>query len=804
VEPDVKGSVNVDLNGVPLDDALAAILGPLGYTFHHYGSVIVVGTPHAAPIAAAPPTPSVAPAVLDVTQIPVDRAATVLHDLYPSARISVDHSANALIVVAIDNDLTGMRTVLAGIDVPNPTQPQSEAIPLHTVDAHALAAKVGALYPNARVAAGPNKTLLVTASPQDMTQIKALVGAIDTPEGQATETAAPSQAIRVTQAKPQDVARAIAHEYPALKVAVSGASVLVSGPQDAIDAAKALVVLIDTPPASARYGVVYRLHNVDAQSVADLIERSYRDASVSVDEDLNAISVTAYASEQQRIADAVAQLDVAPGAGAPVAQPGEITNAGVGPGGSDIEVVTLKAAIPGQNESASTSATDLATAVTQALQQQAPDLRITVPNNSTQLVLTGSPYSLRLAKQLIDQLDVSPPLVVLDTEVLELDETTAKNLGLSFTQPLLSTTYSEIQPTSQPLLGIQPWERTPLSIPVALQTLVQNGTARVLADPRITTISGRTATIRAGDTISILTTVGGGAGTVATQQLQSFQTGVTLDITPVVNAGSSISVTLHPVVNSLEGLTNGIPQISTRDTQTTVNLDDDQTLVIGGLIQDSVTRSDTYLPVLGDIPLIGKIFHNQTLNHTRNELVIVVTPHLVKPGAPGYPGGPPLPPAPGAESLPTLPPGAAMPQGSHELPGSLPAQQPAQRATPLPTPTAFANTNTFVYGQAPANNYAGPGDAAQIFYASLTPTVVSANTLVTVNAITTTNVARVVISTGFSTTQIGQIAPGKWQSRFTFNVAGLPVGQSTIQLTLVAFKSDGSSATIGIPISVGP
>src|SRR6202011_1370534 len=106
---------------------------------------------------------------------------------------------------------------------------------------------------------------------------------------------------------------------------------------------------------------------------------------------------------------------------------------------------------------------------------------------------------------------------------------------------------------------------TALSVTAELHFLVQRGSARVLADPRVTTLSGRTASIRAGDTISILTTTGGGAGTVPTTQLQQFQTGVTLDITPVVNVGNFVTVTVHPTVNSLTGFTNNVPQISTRD-----------------------------------------------------------------------------------------------------------------------------------------------------------------------------------------------------------------------------------------------
>ncbi|MBV8581325.1 MAG: hypothetical protein JOZ86_11935 [Candidatus Eremiobacteraeota bacterium] len=277
-----------------------------------------------------------------------------------------------------------------------------------------------------------------------------------------------------------------------------------------------------------------------------------------------------------------------------------------------IEVVTLKAAVPGLNGAPSSSANDIAVTVAQALQGQ--NLHVTVPPNGTQLVLSGSTSAIRLAKNLIDQLDVEQKLVVLDTEIVEVDESVAKSLGLSFSSPVVTST--------SPL--------TTSSVALTLNLLIRQGKGRVLADPRITTISGRTATIRAGDNIAILTTTGGGTGTVATTQLQTFQTGVTLDITPVVNAGNFITVALHPTVNSLAGVANGIPQIATRDTQTTVAMHEDETLVIGGLIQDTTTRTTTKIPLLGDLPLLGRVFRNEELDGQRNELIITVTPHVVR------------------------------------------------------------------------------------------------------------------------------------------------------------------------------
>lgn len=339
--------------------------------------------------------------------------------------------------------------------------------------------------------------------------------------------------MRVTQANPRRLARALVREVPDLRASVSGGTIILVGSQDAIDKAKTLAQQLDAPAFGSKYTQVYHLRNVDAASVADLIGRSFPNVKITVDKDLNAISVFGTVSEQQRIESAINQLDAAPGSG----QSGAAGSAAYGDG--NIDVVQLNDAMPRQNGSPSTSAQDIANAVQQALSGMASDLHITVPANSSQIVLAGSPQSIRLAEDLIHKLDAPQPLVVLDTEVLEVDYNAARNIGLQLPGATISSTWQEIQPTPDPLTGqpgrigrLQAFTRTPITFTAELNLLVQKGNARVLADPRVTTISGHTATIRAGDTIAILTQTGGGVGTPVTQQLQTFQTGVTLDITP--------------------------------------------------------------------------------------------------------------------------------------------------------------------------------------------------------------------------------------------------------------------------------
>ncbi|MEA2721062.1 MAG: hypothetical protein QOJ39_2926, partial [Candidatus Eremiobacteraeota bacterium] len=137
------------------------------------------------------------------------RAAAVLHALYPRARITVDATSNALVVVAPQDDVAGMRTVLQGIDVRSPSRAIGDAVQLRSANPGAVAARIRELYRNARIAIAPNATLLIEATPADIAQIKTLIGAMDTPQATPTPAAAaPVDAVRVTKAPARDVARA--------------------------------------------------------------------------------------------------------------------------------------------------------------------------------------------------------------------------------------------------------------------------------------------------------------------------------------------------------------------------------------------------------------------------------------------------------------------------------------------------------------------------------------------------------------------------------------------------------------------
>ena len=759
--------------------------------------------------ALATPAPSPVPAVIQVQVMSVGRAVATVRELFPRVRVHADANANAIVVVGPPDEVQTVRTVISGLDVRNPTQPTVEVIQLRTIKPNAVVQRVAPLFPNASLTIASKDSVLLRARPLDASQIKALITSLDAPPlASPPPTPDPVEAVDVKLAKPTSIARAVVREVKGVRISVSGSSLLVTGDQQSVVAAKALIAQLDVPPFGSSYTQVYHLTSVDATSVGDLVQRTYPGATVIVDKDLNAISVRATAPEQQRVSDAIEQLDGKSNAPGMMGQPGF----GAAMGDSNIAVVQLKSAIPGTSGAPSTTAQDMATAVTQALGQMASGLHVTVPQNSSEIILTGDPTSIRLAKDLIAKLDVVPPLVELDTEVLEIDGSLAKNLGFELPTAVLSTTFEEIQPTPDPygnpgrLAKISPITRTPMQLTAELNLLIQHGDGRVLADPRIVTLSGHDANFQAGDTLSILTTTGGGVGTVVTTQLQSFNTGVTLDITPIVTVDGKITVTVHPTVNSLSGDPNGVPEISTRNAQTTVTLHDNQTLVIGGLIQEQDTRTITSLPLLGNIPIIGGLFKNNDTNNTSNELVIVVTPHIIRDGEPTPPPGATMG-LPTPQPLPTVPPGMALPSAR---PSGMPTQGPlpvlntplpSASPAPQPTPSAFAASNVFEYGHAPQNNFAQPQDAPQIFYARLAPTVMTPGTMVSVDVVTTTNCTRVQIGTPSASVSLNQVGPGKWQGTFTASQFALGPAQPVQQLTLNAYRNDGFSATVQIPVS---
>jgi pilus assembly protein CpaC len=174
---------------------------------------------------------------------------------------------------------------------------------------------------------------------------------------------------------------------------------------------------------------------------------------------------------------------------------------------------------------------------------------------------------------------------------------------------------------------------------VTLDALEQKGAVRTLAEPTLVALSGETASFLAGGEFPIPVAQGnggtGGGGTAITIQFKPF--GVSLAFTPTVLADGVINLVIAPEVSSIDPTASisvnniTIPGLQTRRAKTTVELRDGESFAMAGLIRKDFQDTIRQVPLLGSIPIIGALFRSTGFQHQETELVIIVTPRLVRP-----------------------------------------------------------------------------------------------------------------------------------------------------------------------------
>jgi general secretion pathway protein D len=177
----------------------------------------------------------------------------------------------------------------------------------------------------------------------------------------------------------------------------------------------------------------------------------------------------------------------------------------------------------------------------------------------------------------------------------------------------------------------------PGGIQAALHLLDTYGNTKVIANPHLSALDNQKATIKSGDRIPICqqTFVGNGvSGSVngaVTTTSQYIDTGVLMQVTPHMNQGGLVTLDVQVEV-SIPGTPPGpceAPPINTRSVQSLVAVQSGQTLVIGGLINDTKNNSSQGLPLLSRIPVLGGLFGDQSLTNNRTELIVFLTPRMI-------------------------------------------------------------------------------------------------------------------------------------------------------------------------------
>jgi general secretion pathway protein D len=254
------------------------------------------------------------------------------------------------------------------------------------------------------------------------------------------------------------------------------------------------------------------------------------------------------------------------------------------------------------------------------------------------VVLRESPDIIAIADRLVALQDMGEPEVMMDVEVLEVTSTRLTELGLDFPSSMTLTPLGVAGAASgltlQDLHGLNS-SRIGVSTPSLTLNMRRNtGDINILSNPRIRVKNREKAHILVGDKVPVFTSTANATGFVS-ESVNYLDVGLKLDVEPTISLDDDVSLKLALEVSSITNqvtTSNGslAYQIGTRNATTTLRLKDGETQLLGGLISNEDRSSANKVPGLGDLPIAGRLFSSHSDNGARTELVLAITPHIVR------------------------------------------------------------------------------------------------------------------------------------------------------------------------------
>ncbi|KQY88216.1 hypothetical protein [Pelomonas sp. Root1444] len=260
-----------------------------------------------------------------------------------------------------------------------------------------------------------------------------------------------------------------------------------------------------------------------------------------------------------------------------------------------------------------------------------------VDDRSNMLSLRESPETMALAERLIGLYDTQEPEVLLELEVLEVRSSRLTELGLKLPTSVgltllpagsgASLTLDQLRDVGSNRVGVSLGGAT-------LNLRREVNDSQVLANPRVRAKNREKAKVLIGDKVPIVTTTTGQLGFVG-DSVSYIDVGLKLDLEPTIYANDEVMIRLALEVSSLASqlkTASGTTayQISTRNASTALRLKDGETQLLAGLLSKEERSSGTRFPGLGDIPLLGRLFGSQLDDGSRTELVLSITPRIVR------------------------------------------------------------------------------------------------------------------------------------------------------------------------------
>jgi len=252
------------------------------------------------------------------------------------------------------------------------------------------------------------------------------------------------------------------------------------------------------------------------------------------------------------------------------------------------------------------------------------------------IMMRDTPEAIRLAEKLIGLQDQSDPEVMLEVEILEIKRSTLTELGIRLPeQATLAPLVSEGQLlTVEQLLEIDKSTTQVTVGNVVLNARKEDQDGNILANPRIRVRNRDAATVLIGDRVPVITTTSTSTGFVS-ESVTYVDVGLKLEVEPNIYLDGEVAIKIKLEVSNLvrEVISKSgtlAYQIGTRSANTVLRLKDGETQILAGLISDEERATGNKVPLLGDLPMLGRLFGSRKNDHQRSEIVLSITPRLIR------------------------------------------------------------------------------------------------------------------------------------------------------------------------------
>ncbi len=265
---------------------------------------------------------------------------------------------------------------------------------------------------------------------------------------------------------------------------------------------------------------------------------------------------------------------------------------------------------------------------------------LSVDNRTNMIIITDTQEKIGQAKEIIFRLDKVTPQIMIEAKVVEVTKNFSKELGIGLAlsernEPTAGETDFTIA-LNQPITASNPANTgtfnffrlfgsslTQLNAQIAASEV--KGDVRIVSSPRILTLDNKKAKIKQGLEFAYLERDDSGGSSVKFKSIDLL-----LEVTPHVTPDNRISMNVYLTKNDIDDIVSGVPSLSTNEAETELLVNDNDTVVIGGIVKTTDNKGVIGTPVLSGIPILGRLFRKDTNVDNRNELLIFITPSIVQ------------------------------------------------------------------------------------------------------------------------------------------------------------------------------